>query len=90
MKTLKQMRIEKLIAECDKQLQTLHGEIDNLMYCTINGQYNPKVAIRIYREKMARVEILSHRSWNLTNKEQDYDRNYSVINFKDFIQFFEL
>ena len=84
------MRIEALIVECDNQLKELYKELEKTMHCAINGQYKPKVAIMLYKKMMQRVTVLNHRSWRLTNEERDYDRNYSILNFKDFIQFFEL
>lgn len=90
MKTLRQMRIESAISECDKQMEVLLERVMVLKEYTINGQYNPKVAIKKYYEIMKRVGVLNARTWKLTNKEKDFKRLYSIVNFSEYMEFFEL
>lgn len=90
MKTLRQMRIEQLINQCDDQMEVLLGNVETIKNCTMNGQYRPKVGIRLYREIMERVAVLNRRTWLLTNNETDYKRKYSITSFSEYIEFFEL
>lgn len=90
MKTLRQLRIERLISQCDQQMEKLLEEVSLVRECAINGQLNPKVAIKKYDRIIKRAIILNRRTWTLSNKEVDFGRSYTIDHFNEYAEFFEL